>query len=98
MSYSPYDTILVAHDAMKSLANILKIGEKHASDTNLCAASLYPDMKPLTFRVHAATQVAVKLAARLAGTPVHNFDGDLVTFADMYKQVEKAQEELSKAD
>lgn len=99
MGYTLYDiSIPVAQDALKSVIHILQVGEQQPNAASLPAARLHADMHPLTFQIKIITETAVKLLARLSGSEVTQFTGDLVTFADMYTRIKEAQDVLDKAD
>lgn len=68
MEYSLYDgTIRVAQDSLNALTAILTKAKAHPDAARLPDARLHPDMLPLTFQVHFATDLAQKMAARLTG-------------------------------
>lgn len=99
MSYTPYDdSFPVVQDALRSMTRILKKAEERPNAADLPKARLYADMHPLTFQVQMCGQISVRLVARLSGTQVVDFEGELVTFADMFDRIDKAQEHLAKVD
>ena len=98
MSHTPYDSsISVAQSALKSLAHLLEVGEQQSNAGDLPAASIHPDMLPLTFQVQMATETAMKLVAFLSSTEPPRFENKLVTFSDMYARIERAQGVLASA-
>ncbi|KAL7938660.1 hypothetical protein V8C35DRAFT_288793 [Trichoderma chlorosporum] len=99
MSYSLYDaTIPLAQNALKSLTNILKLGEASPNAATLLAARIHADMLPLVFQVKTVTDTSTKMFARLTGTEPHVWEGELESFADCYARIQKAEEILATAD
>lgn len=99
MVYSLHDgTIVMASSALTSLAHILRQAEQYPNATDLLAARLYEDMKPLTFQVHIATQVSEKMLARLTGREPVIFDENLSSFADLHERIENVLKALKDAD
>jgi hypothetical protein len=98
-SFSLYDaTIPTAQNAFKSLANILREGEKHANAASFPTARLVEDMNPLTYQVHIAAQLAEKMVARFTGREPTIFEDNLSSFAEMYERIEIVQKALDAAD
>ena len=59
MSYTLYDTsITPAKQALTALASIIRKGEEHSNGKNLLTATLYDDMKPLSFQIVFAVSLA----------------------------------------
>ncbi|UKZ82142.1 hypothetical protein TrVFT333_009926 [Trichoderma virens FT-333] len=99
MSYSLYDaSVPLAENALKSLANILKLAEAAPYAAYLFTARIHPDMLPLVFQVIIVTDTSTKIVARLTGVEPHVWEGEVKTFADCYARIEKAQEILATAD
>ncbi|KAL6827550.1 hypothetical protein V8C40DRAFT_199223 [Trichoderma camerunense] len=99
MSYSLYDaSIPLAKSALKSLTNILKLGEASPNAATLLAARIHPDMLPLVFQVKMVTDTSTKIVARLTGAEPHAWEGEVETFADCYARIAKAEEILATAD
>lgn len=99
MSYTLYDaSIPVARDALKALSAILKKGEAAPNAASLPAATIHPDMKPLSFQVHVATDLAQKMHARLTGAEPATLENNLETFADFHARIAETEALLAKAD
>ncbi|OPB36508.1 hypothetical protein A0O28_0055870 [Trichoderma guizhouense] len=99
MSYSLYDaSIPLAKSALKSLTNILKLGEASPNAATLLAARIHPDMLPLVFQVKMVTDTSTKIVARLTGAEPHAWEGEVETFTDCYARIAKAEEILATAD
>ncbi|KAL2753251.1 hypothetical protein ACRALDRAFT_1065417 [Sodiomyces alcalophilus JCM 7366] len=65
-------TVLQSKSYIKALRTLIDKAEAHATATStpwsvFTKASLAPDMFPLTFQVHAATDAAQRLASRVRG-------------------------------
>ncbi|CEJ92547.1 hypothetical protein VHEMI08193 [[Torrubiella] hemipterigena] len=101
MTYNPYASVVVPSlAAMASFSNILTKASHHdgADASSLLAARLYPDMKPIGFRVWAATNCAARLTARLAGADLPGWADDLVTFDDMLARIKEVQDYMRTFD
>lgn len=99
MSSSLYNTSIVpAKQLINALANIIRQGEKHANAANLLDAALSEDMKPLSFQITFAVQLAEKLAARLSGNPVASPAVNLSSLADAHSLIENALKTLDNVD
>lgn len=99
MSYTLYDTsITPAKQALAALASIIRKGEEHSNGKNLLTATLYDDMKPLSFQIVFTVSLAEKLVARLSGAPVPESTMELSSFAEAHALVEKALKALNGAD
>lgn len=99
MSYSLYDAAIpMARNALKSLSNILKKGEAAPNGASLLAASIHPDMLPLTFQVTIIADSSTKVVARLQGIEPHAWEGKVETYADCFSRIAKAEEILDAAD
>ncbi|POR38689.1 Uncharacterized protein TPAR_01110 [Tolypocladium paradoxum] len=99
MSYSLYDaSIPLARDSLKSLSAILKKGEAAPNAASLPEASIYADMKPLSFQVHVVTDIAQKILARLTGKEPVLLENNLKTFADFHARIAQVEELLAEAD
>ena len=99
MTYSIYDaSIVIAKDALASLASVLKKGEEHANAACLPEARIAPDMLPLAFQVHVVTDTASKMFARLSGEEPAALENNLKTFADFGARIAQVEAILAKAD
>lgn len=98
-SLSLYDTTIpTAQNVFKSMANILREGEKHANAASFPAARLIEDMHPLTYQIHIAAQLTEKMVARFTGREPTIFENNLSSFAEMYERIEIIQKVLDTAD
>ncbi|PKY01188.1 hypothetical protein P168DRAFT_293025 [Aspergillus campestris IBT 28561] len=92
----PYDSIRTAQQALSTLSYILKTAEKsHPDPASLPTASLHPDMQPLSFQVHIATFMAMKLAARLTlQDPPAALENNLTTIDNMQARIKTVKDIL----
>ncbi|KAJ5601551.1 hypothetical protein N7510_011085 [Penicillium lagena] len=99
MSDSLYDgTIRTAKSALETLAHILRKAEESPNANSLLAARLYDDMKPLTFQVYIATQMAERMTARLTGREPTVFEDNFSSYAEMHQRIDKVLKSLSEVD
>ncbi|KEY69667.1 hypothetical protein S7711_03151 [Stachybotrys chartarum IBT 7711] len=99
MAFSLYDaTVVHLLLGLDTLDHILDVAEKQPNAESLLKASLYEDMKPLTFQVHSVTRHSEKILARLSGKESVEFEDELVSFADLHARIAKVREALQKAD
>jgi hypothetical protein len=59
-------------------------------ESALLGARLFPDMRPLTFQVQVATDMARGCAARLTGQEPPKFDDNETTFAALIERIDRA--------
>lgn len=99
MSYTLFDaSILVAKDALTSMAGILKKVEQQLNAASLPTAQLFNNKQPLTIQVHGITDTAQKLLARLSGSEPLTLGKDLATSTDMYARINQVEQLLDNAD
>ncbi|PLB36924.1 DUF1993 domain-containing protein [Aspergillus candidus] len=91
-----YDSIRTAQQALSTLSHILKTAEKsHPDPASLPSARLHPDMQPLSFQVHIATFMSMKLAARLTlQDPPAPLENNLTTIDSMQERIKTVQDIL----
>jgi len=80
--------------ALRNLRAVLEKGASHASarkidESAFMQARLFPDMRPLTFQVQVATDMARGCAARLAGTEPPKFEDKEATFAELIDRIDR---------
>lgn len=99
MSYSFFDgSVLLAQDALDSLANILKKAQEHTHAANLPSARLCDDMLPLTFQVYKVTSTCQEIVAYLSNEKPATFENNLTSWDDINARLAAAKEVLKKAD
>ena len=86
--------------ALTNLRGVLQKGQAHAAarkidESVLVTARLYPDMRPLSFQVQVATDMARGGAARLAGEEPPKFDDNETTFDQLIARVDRTLEYLA---
>jgi hypothetical protein len=89
--------------ALRNLRGVLDKGARHCTErkideTALTQARLFPDMRPLTFQVQVATDMARGCAARLAGTEPPKFEDKETSFADLIERVDRTVSYLEGLD
>jgi hypothetical protein len=80
--------------ALGNLRHVLEKGKAHAAaikvdESVLLNARLFPDMRPLTFQVHVATDMARGCAARLAGQEPPKEADDETTFDQLMARIDR---------
>jgi hypothetical protein len=81
--------------ALGNLRHVLEKGKAHAASTKvdekvLLDARLFPDMRPLTFQVQVATDMARGCAARLAGQEPSKETDDETSFDQLVARVDRS--------
>jgi hypothetical protein len=85
--------------ALGNLRHVLEKGKAHAAGVKvdekvLLDARLFPDMRPLTFQVQVATDMARGCAARLAGQEPPKETDDETTFDALVARVDRTLDYL----
>ena len=80
--------------ALTNLRGVLQKGKAHAAarkieESVLVNARLFPDMRPLSFQVQVATDMARGGAARLAGEEPPKFEDNEQTIAQLKARIER---------
>jgi hypothetical protein len=80
--------------ALRNLRSVLEKGaawcaERKVDESALTQARLFPDMRPLTFQVQVATDMARGCAARLAGGEPPKFEDNETGFRDLIDRVDR---------
>jgi len=80
--------------ALTNLRGVLQKGKAHAAarkieESVLVNARLFPDMRPLSFQVQVATDMARGGAARLAGEEPPKFEDNETTFDQLIDRVDR---------
>lgn len=88
---------------LTALANILKKGESYATENGIPPADfinarLHDDMKPLSFQIQFATDLADKGVARATHTEPLGLPQTETTFAELYARIEKILDKLKTTD
>jgi uncharacterized protein len=95
MSIGMYQlTIPPVMRALENLRHILSKGAAHCEARKLDPAALiqfrlFPDMRPLTFQVQVACDMAKGCVARLAGVEAPKFEDDEQSFADLESRIDR---------
>jgi hypothetical protein len=79
---------------LRNLRSVLGKGAEHAAahkidESVLLGARLFPDMRPLSFQVQVATDMARGGASRLAGSEPPKFDDNETTFAQLIDRIDR---------
>ena len=94
-----YDaSVPIVQNSIAALSAILKKAESAPNAASMVDARIHPDMLPLSFQVHFATDLAQKMLARLTGNEPAKLENDFKTFADFQARVDETQALLAKAD
>ncbi|KAA8646312.1 hypothetical protein EYZ11_004412 [Aspergillus tanneri] len=88
---------------LTALTQILKEAESHATKNNIPLADfvnarLYDDMKPLSYQVQVATDLALKGVARPTHTDPVDRPHSETTFEELYARIDKTLEILNAVD
>ena len=80
--------------ALENLRHILSKGAAHCESRKIDPAALigfrlFPDMRPLTFQVQVACDMAKGCVSRLAGVEAPKFDDNEQTFSDLESRIER---------
>lgn len=80
--------------ALENLRHILARGAAHCETRKIDPSALiqfrlYPDMRPLTFQVQVACDMAKGCVARLSGAEAPRFEDNEQTFADLESRIER---------
>ena len=80
--------------ALENLRHLLSKGAAHCEARKIEPAALihfrlFPDMRPLTFQVQVACDMAKGCVARLAGLEAPKFEDNEQTFADLESRIER---------
>ncbi len=102
MEHPVYDLgIVPVLRMLKSLDAILTKAEAYADadegiePSTLTRARLHPNMRPLTFQVQVATDIAKSGAARLTGNTPPSWPDDEESFDDLHERIAKAIDYVS---
>lgn len=80
--------------ALENLRHILARGAAHCEARKIDPSALiqfrlYPDMRPLTFQVQVACDMAKGCVARLSGAEAPKFEDNEQTFADLESRIDR---------
>ena len=99
MSYTLYDaSIGHAKEALKALSNVLTKAKACENASKIPEGRIIEDMLPFTFQVHSCTMVASKMASRVSGQEVIDYQANLTDFASMEARVAEVQKQLDSVD
>lgn len=104
MSLSMYEaSVPVFQRALGNLDALLRQGEEHAAAagidlSELAAASLAPDMLPLTGQIQRASDSAKFAAARLTGTTGPSFPDTETSFEELHQRIAATLAYLASVD
>jgi uncharacterized protein len=105
MPVTLYETsIPLLKNGMQAMAHMLTKSVAHTKEADLhvnelCGSRLVEDMLPLTFQIHAASDTAQKVVARVQGTEPKDWKAaDIKTVEDMQARIAATLEILEGAD
>ena len=99
MPYTLYDaSFRLVSDALDSLLVILDKAASSPSADKIIESRMHESMLPFPYQVHFATKMALRLAHRVGGLEVPDYQMDMKTYDDMRARVAAIKEVLAKAD
>lgn len=81
-----------------ALNTLLSVVDKSEHNPSIASASIIGDMKPFSFQVHTATDIAQKMVARLTGTEPGSYEDNLADFSAMKTRINEVLAILAAAN